>query len=42
MTRLEQDRQRRQMNRRIRELVAVRRMMRQLDPITEDPTPDPT
>jgi hypothetical protein len=33
---MEQDRQRRLMNRRIREVVAVRRMMRSLDTITEE------
>ncbi|MGI5247316.1 hypothetical protein [Dactylosporangium sp. CA-139066] len=41
MTRSEQDRQKRQMNRRIREVLAVRRMMRQLDPAAEEPAPDP-
>ena len=39
MTRMEQDRQRRQMNRRIREVLAVRRIMRQLDPVAEEPAP---
>jgi hypothetical protein len=29
------------MNRRIREVLAVRRMLRQLDPATEDPAPEP-
>ncbi|HTJ37476.1 MAG TPA: hypothetical protein VL738_29965 [Dactylosporangium sp.] len=41
MTRSEQDRQKRQMNRRIREVLAVRRMMRQLAPVVaEEPSPD--
>jgi hypothetical protein len=29
------------MNRRIREVVAVRRMMRQLDPVAEEPVAEP-
>jgi hypothetical protein len=40
MTRMEQDRQKRLMNRRIREVVAMRRMMRSLDPIAEEPAPE--
>ncbi|GAA4247652.1 hypothetical protein [Dactylosporangium darangshiense] len=41
MTRSEQDRQKRQMNRRIREVLAVRRMMHQLaPPVAEEPAPD--
>jgi hypothetical protein len=40
MTRSEQDRQKRQMNRRIREVLAVRRMLHQLDPAVEEPAPD--
>jgi hypothetical protein len=42
MTRMEQDRQRRQMNRRIREVVAMRRMMRSLDPVVEEPAASST
>lgn len=38
MTRIEQDRRKRQMNRRIREVLAVRRMMRSLGPIPEEPS----
>nr|BFE63304.1 hypothetical protein GCM10020063_078300 [Dactylosporangium thailandense] len=37
MTRVEADRQKRQMNRRIREVLAVRRMLRTLEPAAEEP-----
>lgn len=37
MTRIETDRQKRQMNRRIREVLALRRMMRTLEPMPEEP-----
>ncbi|GAA2367223.1 hypothetical protein [Dactylosporangium salmoneum] len=40
MTRTDQDRQKRQINRRIREVLAVRRLMRQIDPALEDSTPE--
>ncbi|MEV6926016.1 hypothetical protein AB0M46_16185 [Dactylosporangium sp. NPDC051485] len=40
MTRTDQDRQKRQINRRIREVLAVRRMMRQIDPVIEDSAPE--
>ncbi|WP_433214886.1 hypothetical protein ACQP00_04820 [Dactylosporangium sp. CS-047395] len=39
MTRTDQDRQKRQMNRRIREVLAVRRMLRTLDPTAEEQPP---
>ncbi|WP_432985832.1 hypothetical protein [Dactylosporangium sp. CA-233914] len=42
MTRTEQDRRRRQMNRRIREVLAVRRMMRSLDSVLEEPPTEPS
>ncbi|WP_432835180.1 hypothetical protein [Dactylosporangium sp. CA-092794] len=41
MTRAEQDRQKRQMNRRIRELLAVRRMLHQIDPVPDEPATEP-
>jgi hypothetical protein len=40
MTRTEQDRRKRQMNRRIREVLAVRRIMRSLEPVVEEPPAD--
>lgn len=39
MTRSEHDRRKRQMNRRIREVLAVRRMLAAMDPRVESPDP---
>ena len=39
MTRAEHDRRRRQMNRRIREVLAVRRLLAAMDPQVDPPDP---